>query len=342
MAFPIDRPRRLRMTPTIRRMVRETVLTPHDFILPLFLVEGRGKDYKAPIESMPGCFHYSPDRVVEAVREAHSVGVQAVLLFGLPHAKDHQGSRAWAADGVVQQGIKAIKDAVPDMCVICDVCLCEYTDHGHCGVLKGETVDNDATLPLLAQTAVSQARAGVNMVAPSDMMDGRVAAIRQALDQEGFKDVAIMSYAAKFASSFYGPFRCAVESTPSFGDRTSYQMDPGNARESVMEIATDLEEGADIIIVKPALPYLDIIKAAWEKFDRPVAAYQVSGEYAMIKGAAAVGLVNEEQNMMESLTCIKRAGAQMIITYFAVEAAKTLIRRMVEGCPNPWRPDSGK
>lgn len=328
MAFPINRPRRLRMSPTLRHMIRETVLTPHDFVLPLFVVQGKGEGYKKPIKSMPGCFHLSPDMAAEAAKEAYSVGVPAVLLFGLPTRKDAQGSGAWDPEGAVQQAARAIKDQTPDLCVICDCCLCEYTDHGHCGIIKEETVDNDATLPLLAKTAVSQAQAGADMIAPSDMMDGRVGAIRKALDGAGFKDVPIMAYSAKYSSSFYGPFREAAHSKPAFGDRKTYQMDPGNAREAMREIALDIQEGADIVIVKPALPYLDIIKTAKDNFDVPIAAYQVSGEYAQIKGAAEIGLVDETLNMMESLTSIKRAGADIIITYFAVNAAKVLAHQM--------------
>jgi porphobilinogen synthase len=309
-------------------MVRETALTPHDFILPLFVVEDSGTGFKKPIKSMPGCYHLSPDMVAQMAKEAYSVGVPAVLLFGLPTKKDSQGSSAWADDGAVQQAVRAIKDVRPEICVICDTCLCEYTDHGHCGVLRGETVDNDATLELLAKTAISQVQAGADMVAPSDMMDGRVGAIRQGLDDAGFIDTPIMSYSAKFASSFYGPFREATDCAPAFGDRKTYQMDPGNSREAMREIALDIEEGADIIIVKPALPYLDIIKSTRDNFLLPVAAYQVSGEYAQIKGAAAIGLVDEVSNMMESLTSIKRAGADMIITYFAINAAKVLIDQM--------------
>ena len=330
MAFPTNRPRRLRLSATIRHMVRETVLTPHDFVLPLFVVQGRGKGFKKPIKSMPNCFHLSPDMAAEAAGEAYRYGVQGVLLFGLPDYKDATGSGAWDDDGAVQEATRAIKDVQPEICVISDTCLCEYTDHGHCGILKNDTVDNDATLELLARTAVSQARAGADMVAPSDMMDGRVGAIRKALDESGLEDTIVMSYAAKFASSFYGPFREAAECAPSFGDRKTYQMDPGNAREAIREVALDVEEGADILIVKPALPYLDIIKETRQRFDLPVAAYQVSGEYAQIKGAAAVGLVDEVSNMMESLTSIKRAGADLIITYFAVDAARVLIEQMIK------------
>ncbi len=322
MAFPVHRPRRLRRSETIRRMVRETTLSPADFIYPLFIVEGDG--VKTPIDSLPGNFHLSPDMAAREAKAAFESGVPAVILFGLPDFKDDKGSGAWAENGVVQKGVKAIKDAVPEMVVICDTCLCEYTDHGHCGPLCGQEVDNDATLPLLAQTAVSQARAGADMIAPSDMMDGRVAAIRKALDDNGFKDIPIMAYAAKYASAFYGPFREAAQSAPSFGDRKAYQMDPANAREALREVALDVEEGADLIMVKPALPYLDVIAAVKEAFPLPVAAYNVSGEFAMVKAAAEKGWVDGEKVMMESLLSIKRAGADLILTYFAVEAARLL------------------
>lgn len=324
MSFPIVRPRRLRMTQTLRNMVRETVLTPNDFILPLFVVQGKSADYRQPISSMPGCFHLSPQMAAETAKEAYSLGVPAVILFGLPSYKDATGSGAWDDEGPVQLAVKTIKEKVPEMCVICDCCLCEYTDHGHCGVIKGDTVDNDATLPLLAKSALSQAAAGADMIGPSDMMDGRIEAIRTILDENGFENIPIMSYAAKFASAYYGPFRAAAECAPSFGDRKTYQMDPGNAREAITEMALDVEEGADILMVKPALPYLDIIKAARENFSLPVAAYQVSGEYAQIKLAAEAGLADEKAIMLESLTCIKRAGADMILTYFSIEAAKLL------------------
>lgn len=326
--MPLIRPRRLRSSATIRRMVRETILSPDDFILPLFVVEGRGDACKMPIASLDGCFHLSPDMAVEAAREAWDVGVPAVILFGLPEEKDPKGSGAWSNEGGVQEATRRIKDAIPEMCVAADTCMCEYTSHGHCGMLKGEgeqtTVDNDVTLELLAKTAVSQARAGADIVAPSDMMDGRVAAIREALDAEGCHDTLIMSYAAKYASAFYGPFREAVDSTPSFGDRKTYQMDPGNAREAVKEVLLDVEEGADIVMVKPAMPYLDIIRTMREISDLPTAAYQVSGEFAMIKAAGKAGLIDEEAAMLESLISIKRAGADMILSYFAVDAAKAL------------------
>lgn len=324
MAFPVHRPRRLRGSTAIRQMVRETVLTPSDFILPLFVVQGQGSGYRRPIKAMPGCDHLSPDMAAVEAKRAFQVGVPAVILFGLPEKKDAQGSGAWADDGAVQLAVKAIKEAVPEMCVICDLCMCEYTDHGHCGILCGETVDNDPTLSLLVKAGISQARAGADMIAPSDMMDGRVGALRKALDQNGFEGVPIMAYAAKYASAFYGPFREAAESAPSVGNRKTYQMDPPNAREAMKEIALDVEEGADIIMVKPALPYLDIIQKARENFDLPIAAYQVSGEYSMIKVAGAAGLIDETQVMLESLTAIKRAGADMILTYFAVTASKIL------------------
>jgi porphobilinogen synthase len=273
---------------------------------------------------MPGCFQLSPDMAVKSASEAFRAGVPAVILFGLPAKKDPTGSGAWAPEGAVQVASREIKEAVPELIVICDTCMCEYTDHGHCGIIKDDTVDNDATLELLARTAVSQAAAGADMVAPSDMMDGRIGAMRRALDQEGFQDTAIMSYAAKYASSYYGPFREAAECAPSFGDRKTYQMDPANRREALKETALDIEEGADIIMVKPALPYLDVIRDLHAQFPLPVAAYQVSGEYAQIKCAARAGLVDETNMMMESLLCIKRAGAKMILTYFALDAARTL------------------
>ncbi len=322
MSFPVNRPRRLRSGPTIRRMVRETRLSPDNFIYPLFIVAGRGR--KEPIESLAGQYHLSPDMAAREAQTAFGAGVPAVILFGLPEDKDAHGSGAWAEEGVVQEGVRAIKAAVPEMCVICDTCLCEYTDHGHCGPLDGETVDNDAALPLLTRTAVSQARAGADIVAPSDMMDGRVAAIRAGLDQAGLENTIIMSYAAKYASAFYGPFREAVQSAPSFGDRKSYQMDPPNVREALREVALDVEEGADILIVKPALPYLDVIRAVGERFELPLAAYNVSGEYAMVKAAAEKGWIAGEKVMMETLLAIRRAGAGMIITYFAVDAARML------------------
>lgn len=326
MPFPVHRPRRLRRTPALRRLVAESRLAPDALVYPLFVVDAKG--VAEPIAAMPGQFRYSPDRVVDAAREAADLGIPAVLLFGVPDRKDPVGSGAYADDGVVQRAVRNLKEALPDLLVITDVCLCEYTDHGHCGVLadrRGQrTVDNDPTLELLARTAVSHARAGADIVAPSDMMDGRVGAIRRALDEEGFEDVAILSYAAKYASAYYGPFREAAESAPSFGDRRAYQMDPANAREALREMRLDLEEGADMLMVKPAGPYLDIVRAAREAFDVPIAAYQVSGEYAMIRAAAERGWVDGEAVMWESLLGIARAGADVIITYFAVEAARRL------------------
>ena len=322
MYFPVYRPRRLRKNETLRRMVRETKLSPDDFIYPLFVTPGR--KVRKEIGSMPGVAQLSVDLAVEEAREAHRLGIPAVLLFGIPRKKDLRGTEGYARTGIVQQAIRAIKGEIPDLVVITDVCLCEYTSHGHCGlIVKGE-VDNDATLTLLSKMALSHAEAGADMVAPSDMMDGRVKAIRETLDKRGFQHLPIMAYAAKHASGFYGPFREAAESTPQFGDRKSYQMDPANAREAVREAALDVQEGADIIMVKPALPYLDIIRAVREEFDLPVAAYNVSGEYSMIKAASQRGWLEEERVMMEVLTAIKRAGADLIITYFAKDAAKVL------------------
>lgn len=318
----IIRPRRLRKTPAIRDMVRETSLSTKDFISPLFVKHGRGK--RDPISSMPGQFHYSVDTIVEEADQLWKLGIPSVILFGLPDKKDALGSRSWAEDGIVQQAVRAIKDRIPEMVVITDVCLCEYTDHGHCGVLKGEVVDNDATLELLSRQAVSHAQSGADFVAPSDMMDGRVAAIRKALDEEGCQDKGILSYAVKYASAFYGPFREAADSAPLFGDRTTYQMDPANAREALKEAELDMEEGADVIMVKPALPYLDIIRLVRDTSLLPVAAYNVSGEYAMIKAAGANGWLDGERAMMEMLISIKRAGADWILTYFAKEAAGLL------------------
>lgn len=322
MYFPIYRPRRLRKNETLRRMVRETKLTKDDFIYPLFITHGRG--VRREIKSMPGVAQLSIDLALKEIREVWELGVPAVILFGIPKRKDAQATEAYARSGIIQQAIKAIKDKIPELVVITDVCLCEYTDHGHCGVVVKGEVDNDATLELLAKTALSHAQAGADLVAPSDMMDGRVQAIRQILDKHGFSDLPIMAYAAKHASAFYGPFREAAESTPQFGDRRSYQMDPANAREALREVWLDVQEGADIIMVKPALPYLDIIRAVRQEFNLPVAAYNVSGEYAMIKAAAQMGWLEEERVMMEVLTAIKRAGADLILTYFAKEAARLL------------------
>ena len=303
-------------------MVRETELRPSDFIYPLFVVEGRG--VRNPVPSMPGIDNLSVDLAVEEAKRARAVGVPSVILFGIPGHKDPRGTGAWAEDGVVQKALRALKESVPDLQLVADICLCEYTDHGHCGVIQGGEVDNDQSLPLLAQMAVSCARAGADIVAPSDMMDGRVAAIRTALDGAGLARTPILSYAAKYASGFYGPFREAAQSTPQFGDRRGYQMDPGNVREALKEVALDLEEGADMVMVKPALSYLDVIARVKERFDVPVAAYNVSGEYAMVKAAAANGWIDGQRVMMEVLTSIKRAGADLILTYHAVEAAELL------------------
>jgi porphobilinogen synthase len=322
MAFPETRLRRLRRTPALRRMVRETRLAPEDFILPLFARPGEG--IAQPVGSMPGVFQHSVDRLVEAAREAWEAGVPAVLLFGLPEHKDAVGSAAWDDDGIVQRAVRALSEELPDLVTIADLCFCEYTDHGHCGVLRGETVDNDATLENLARQAVSLARAGTQVIAPSDMMDGRIGAVREALDAEGFEDVAILSYAAKFASAFYGPFREAAESAPSFGDRKTYQMDPANRREALREVELDVVEGADMLMVKPALPYLDVLTDVAETFGLPTAAYHVSGEYAMIKAAAERGWIDGERVLMETLLAIRRAGADLIVTYGAVEASRKL------------------
>jgi porphobilinogen synthase len=322
MYFPIYRPRRLRKNETLRRMVRETKVSPDDFIYPLFITHGR--KVRNEISSMPGVAQLSVDLAVAEAKEAYQLGIPAVLLFGIPKKKDLRGSEGYAPSGIVQQAIRAIKDRLPDLVVITDVCLCEYTSHGHCGVVVKGEVDNDATLTLLAKMARSHAEAGADIVAPSDMMDGRVKAIRETLDKRGFTHIPIMAYAAKHASGFYGPFREAAESTPHFGDRKSYQMDPANVREAIRETALDVQEGADIIMVKPALPYLDVIRAVREEFDLPVAAYNVSGEYSMIKAAVQRGWLEEERVMMEVLTAIKRAGADLIITYFAKDAARLL------------------
>ncbi len=322
MYFPAYRPRRLRKNENFRRLIRETRLSVDDLIYPLFVVEGKG--IKKPIESMPGNYQMSVDNLVKEAREAKSLGIPGVLLFGIPEKKDDVASGAFAGDGVIQKAVKQIKDAVPDILVITDVCLCEYTSHGHCGMLKDGEVDNDTTVEVLAETAVSHARAGADMVAPSAMMDGQVGAIRDGLDEAGFEAVPIMAYSAKYASCFYGPFREAAESAPQFGDRKAYQMDPPNVAEAVREISLDIEEGADIVMVKPALPYLDVIRTAREEFDLPIAAYNVSGEFAMIKAAARLGWLDGERAMMEALTAIKRAGADIILTYFAKDAATVL------------------
>jgi porphobilinogen synthase len=322
MVFPKIRLRRLRSSDAMRRLVRETTLSIDNLVYPLFVREG--KNIKEPIKSMTNCFHFSPDTVADEAAQVASLGIPAVLLFGLPKNKDEMGSQAWAEDGVVQRAIKEIKKRVPELLVITDICLCEYTSHGHCGIIKDGKIDNDSTCELLAKVALSHAQAGADIVAPSDMMDGRVRYIREALEENGFHDVAIMSYSAKYASAFYGPFRDAAESAPAFGDRKSYQMDVANARQALAEIALDIEEGADIVMVKPALCFLDVIYRAKQRFDCPIAAYNVSGEYMMLNTAAEKGLLDKEAAMFEMLTSIKRAGADIIITYFAKAAAKKL------------------
>ncbi|MEI7729007.1 MAG: porphobilinogen synthase [Verrucomicrobiota bacterium] len=324
--FPVQRPRRLRQSPALRRLVRETRISPEQLVLPLFVRSGRG--LRIPVKSMPGVFQLSPDELVKEAAHAMEHGVPAVLLFGLPDQKDEKASGAYAADGIVQQAIRRLKKELPELLVITDVCLCEYTSHGHCGVIRANDrtgrVVNDPTLKLLARTAVSHAEAGADIVAPSDMMDGRVKAIREALDAGGLTDTPILSYAAKFASAFYGPFRDAAESTPHFGDRRSYQMDPANAEEALREVAMDIAEGADMVMVKPALAYLDILYRVKATFGLPTAAYAVSAEYSMVKAAAANGWVDEKNLMLESLLAMRRAGADIIITYAAVDAAKWL------------------
>jgi porphobilinogen synthase len=315
----------MRQNEAFRRMVRETQLSVNDLILPLFAVGG--KDVKNPIPSMPGHYQLSAEHLVKMAEQAHRLGIPAVILFGVPPKKDPLATQAYAKDGVVQKAVRAIKDKIPGLAVITDVCLCAYTDHGHCGVVDGQIIDNDASLDLLARTALSHAKAGADMVAPSDMMDGRVTEIRNALDEAELSHIPIMSYAAKYCSAYYGPFREAAESAPKFGDRRTYQMDPANAREALREVNMDVEEGADIIMVKPALAYLDIICRVKDEFDLPVAAYNVSGEYSMIKAAAERGWIDGRLVMMETLTAIKRAGADMILTYFAMEAAQVLNER---------------
>jgi len=325
MLFPEYRPRRLRRTENIRALVRETHLTVDDLIYPLFICEG--ENIKQEIRSMPEVFRFSIDKALEDIREAVDLGIKAVLLFGIPDKKDEVGTSAYIEKGIIQRAVRKIKEKFPELVVITDVCLCEYTSHGHCGIIKNGEVDNDLTLEQLARIAVSHAKAGADIVAPSDMMDGRVGRIREALDEAGFTNVAIMSYSVKYCSSFYGPFREAAESAPKFGDRRSYQMDPANSREALREAYLDIEEGADIIMVKPAMPYLDIIKMLRNEFNYPIAAYQVSGEYAMIKAAAKFGWLDEDKILWESLISIKRAGADLIITYFAKKVAKSLSRR---------------
>lgn len=325
MAFPMQRMRRTRETEPLRRLVRETNLTPNDFIYPVFVTEGQGR--REPIASMPGQSRVSVDLLVKEAHEVKALGIPAMILFGIPDRKDERGSSGFDPDGVVQRAIRALKEQVPDLVVITDVCIDEYTSHGHCGIVKEGRILNDETLDCLRAMAKTHAEAGADMVAPSDMMDGRVAAIRDELDRAGFVDVPIMAYAAKFASCFYAPFRDAANSSPQFGDRQSYQMDPANRREALREIDLDVEEGADIVMVKPAMPYLDIISAARERTLLPIAAYQVSGEYSMIKAAAQAGWLDERRAMMESLLAIKRAGADIILTYFAKEAARLLQSR---------------
>ncbi|HUK20919.1 MAG TPA: porphobilinogen synthase [Gemmatimonadales bacterium] len=320
--FPIRRMRRLRRTPQLRRLVQETQLDPSQLVWPLFVCHGQG--VRREVEALPGVFQTSPDELVHDAERAHRLGLGGIILFGLPAQKDATGSEAYDEQGIVQQAIRAVKRAVPDLLVIADLCLCEYTEHGHCGVISDGDVDNDATVYLLGRTAVVQARAGVDIVAPSDMMDGRVATIRKALDTAGYARVPIMSYAAKMASAFYGPFREAAGSTPQFGDRQSYQMQGTNADEAMKEIELDLEEGADIIMVKPAMPCLDLIRRAKDRFGSPLAAYQVSGEYAMIKAAAERGMIDEARAMWETLYAIRRAGADMVLSYFAPCAAEAL------------------
>ncbi|QIN83393.1 porphobilinogen synthase [Rubrobacter tropicus] len=324
MAFPVQRLRRTRRTAALRGLVRETRLSPQDFIYPMFVTVG--EDARNPVGSMPGVFQLSINRAVEEAKRVHDLGIPGVLLFGLPGEKDEAASGAYDPEGIVQLATRAIKDAVPELLVVTDVCLCEYTSHGHCGVVEKDTgqVLNDVSLELISRTAASHAEAGADIVAPSDMMDGRVAAIRSELDNEGFENTPIMAYAAKYASAFYGPFREAADSAPQFGDRRSYQMDPANAREALLEVELDVGEGADMVMVKPALPYLDVLRRVRETTDLPVAAYSVSGEYAMIKAAAQNGWLDEKTAVLEALTGIKRAGADIIVTYFAPDAARWL------------------
>ena len=324
MTFPIHRPRRLRRTELMRTLVRETRLTTAGLVYPMFVCPG--SKVRQEVSSMPGVFQQSADQIVEECREVAGLGLSAVILFGLPESKDAKGSSSLLANGVVQGAVEGIKKANLNLLVITDVCLCEYTDHGHCGVIENGEVANDTTLEILAQQALSHARSGADIVAPSDMMDGRVAAIRKILDANSFVDVAILSYAAKYCSAFYGPFREAAQSAPQFGDRKSYQMDPGNVREALKEVALDLEEGADIVMVKPALPYLDVIRAVRDRFDVPVGAYNVSGEFAMIKAAAQKGWLDEKRIVLELLTGIQRAGAEIILTYHAKDVAKWLTK----------------
>lgn len=325
MQFPDYRPRRLRRNENLRRMIRETSLSVDDLVFPMFVVPGKG--VKKEIPSMPGNYHYSIDKLVEEAKRIRDLGIPAIILFGIPERKDEIGSEAYSEKGIVQRALRTLKKDVPELVLITDVCLCEYTSHGHCGIVENGEVQNDETLETLAGVALSHARAGADMVAPSDMMDGRVGAIREALDEDGFEHIPIMSYAVKYASAFYGPFREAADSAPQFGDRRGYQMDPANSDEAIREATLDVQEGADIIMVKPAMPYLDIIRRVKEEFDLPIAAYNVSGEYAMVKSAAQKGWLDGERAMMEMLTGIKRAGADIILTYFAPEVARLLQKR---------------
>jgi porphobilinogen synthase len=322
MAFPIDRPRRLRVSDTMRRMVRETTLSADDFIYPLFVCEGEG--IKKPIGSMPDVYQMSVDEIVKECKDVKALGIPAVILFGIPAFKDAEGTEAYNEDGIVQKAIRAIKAEIQDLLVITDVCLCEYTDHGHCGIIKNNDVDNDSTLECLAAEALTHAKAGADIVAPSDMMDGRIDVLREILDDNGYDHIPIMSYSVKYCSAFYGPFREAAESTPQFGDRKTYQMDPANRIEGLKEAELDIQEGADFLMVKPAMPYLDVISDLKANFDRPLAAYHVSGEYSMIMAADKMGWLDGHKAMMEALISIKRAGADIIITYYAKEAAKAL------------------
>ena len=322
MAFPAHRPRRLRRSEALRRMVRETTLSAHSLVYPLFVCPGAR--VKEEIRSMPGNYRWSVDLLVEECKSAFDLGIPAIILFGIPETKDEVGSGAYDAEGIVQRAVRAVKKAQPDLIVICDACLDEYTSHGHCGLIKNGEIDNDSTLELLARTALTQVQAGADIVAPSDMMDGRVGRIRRELDAQGFTQIPLLAYSAKYASAFYGPFREAADSAPKFGDRKSYQMDPANRLEAVREIALDIEEGADIIMVKPAMPYLDVLALAREKFDVPLAAYQVSGEFSLIAAAAAMGWIDRERIIMESLLSIRRAGADIILTYFAKDVARYL------------------
>lgn len=325
MEFPIYRPRRLRQNENFRRIVRETKVSVDDLIYPLFVVPG--KDINEPVPSMPGVFRMSIDKLISDVKEIELLGIPAIILFGIPESKDEIGSGAYDANGIIQKAVRALREKSPDIIIITDVCLCEYTSHGHCGLIKNGEVDNDSTVELLAKTAISHAEAGAHMVAPSDMMDGRIGVIRKALDENGFSTLPIMAYSAKYCSSFYGPFRDAADSAPQFGDRRAYQMDAANSEEALREVALDIMEGADIVMVKPALPFLDIIQRVKDNFDRPIAAYNVSGEYSMIKAAADKGWIDEKRVMMEVLTSIKRAGADMILTYFAKDVARILNAR---------------